>query len=133
MLQSELNALNHTTKFGHIKKTTNKDFISHKSFPYKIFMNSIQIFLNILLPFFVQFYYAFINVPNHPAGGKNWDSGVADFKNPLFHRVWWGNLGQNFSFPSPFANLALLNLVYQLFFIHLDFRLIFGNNLVFNA
>ena len=31
------------------------------------------------------------------------------------NRVWWGNLGQNFSFPSLFTNLALLNLVYQLF------------------
>ena len=33
----------------------------------------------------MHFYYAFINVPNHPAGGENWDSGVAYFKNPLFH------------------------------------------------
>ena len=31
------------------------------------------------------FYYAFINVPNYPASGKNQNRGVAYFKNPLFH------------------------------------------------
>ena len=33
----------------------------------------------------MHFYYAFINVPNYPVGGENRDSGVAYFKNPLFH------------------------------------------------
>ena len=35
----------------------------------------------------MHFYYAFINVPNYPAGGENQDSGVAYFKNPLFHTL----------------------------------------------
>ena len=30
--------------------------------------------------------------------------------------VWWANSGQNFSFQTQFSDLALLNLVYQLFF-----------------
>ena len=30
-------------------------------------------------------YNAFINVPNYPVSGENRDSGVANFKNPLFH------------------------------------------------
>ena len=33
----------------------------------------------------MHFYNAFINVPNYPASGENWDSGVANFKDPLFH------------------------------------------------
>ena len=33
----------------------------------------------------MYFYYAFINVPNYPAGGENRDVGVAYFKNRLFH------------------------------------------------
>ena len=33
----------------------------------------------------MHFYYAFINVPNYPLSGENRDSGVAYFKNPLFH------------------------------------------------
>ena len=33
----------------------------------------------------MHFYYAFINVLNYPASGENQDSGVAYFKNPLFH------------------------------------------------
>ena len=35
----------------------------------------------------MHFCYAFINVLNYPAGGENWDSGVAYFKNPLFHTL----------------------------------------------
>ena len=33
----------------------------------------------------MHFYYAFINVPNYPTRGENWDSEVVYFKNPLFH------------------------------------------------
>ena len=33
----------------------------------------------------MYFYNAFINVPNYPMSGENRDSGVAYFKNPLFH------------------------------------------------
>ena len=33
----------------------------------------------------MHYYYAFINVPNYPTGGENWDSGVAYLKNLFFH------------------------------------------------